>query len=742
MISSATARMPKADRPVRSACTRPSTTAPGLTAGHYENFSVVTWLTPRQLRPAFQSIYAFCRWSDDLGDEVGDPARSKELLGWWRGELRAMYEGETRHPVMVALAATVEEFAIPIEPFEALISAFEQDQIVTEYADYDQLLDYCSRSANPVGHLVLYLARSYDVDNAGLSDLTCTGLQLANFWQDVGRDLAIGRIYLPLEDRRAFGYRDEDLKAQRFTPAFADLLRFEVGRARDLLQAGRLLIERMPRALAVDVDLFSRGGLAILDRIEARGFDVLTSRPEVGKLAKLGLLARAMLARRPTQAFPNPGREGLVNELQASYDFCVDLSRREARNFYYSFLVLPGERRRSMCALYAFLRRTDDLADAPGPVEPKAPAIEAWRRDLDKALVGNFNTWPGLLALADSVRKHEIPLQYLHEVIDGVEMDLVPRSFATFEDLTVYCYRVASVVGLSCLHIWGYRSDGGKAEALAESCGVALQLTNIIRDVREDALQGRVYLPMDDLRRFGVDPAELAAPRPTGRVRALLEYQGARAYDYYRRAEPLVTTGRPGGPSGPPGDGRDLPGAPRRDRPARLRRPQRPGRPAVLAEAGHHRPVARGEVREIPSRCRACTDARPHPRGVGPVRMSPPTTRHRAPHVAIVGGGLAGLAVAASLVDRGVRVTLFESRPRLGGRASSFQDPATGEMVDNCQHVSMACCTNLADFCRKVGVADLLPPGARGACSSARRGKFRGWPPADCPPRCTCPGAS
>jgi squalene synthase HpnC len=273
-----------------------------LTNRHYENFSVVTWLTPRPLRPAFRSIYAFCRWSDDLGDEVGDPARSKELLAWWRGELRAMYEGEARHPVMVALAPTVEEFAIPIGPFEALISAFEQDQVVTEYAAYDQLLDYCSRSANPVGHLVLYLARAFDDDNARLSDYTCTGLQLANFWQDVARDLAIGRIYLPIEDRRAFGYLEADLRALRFTPAFADLLRFEVDRARDLLERGRPLIGRMPRALAVDVDLFSRGGLAILDRVEGQGFDVLSHRPEVGKLAKLGLLARAMLSRPPARS--------------------------------------------------------------------------------------------------------------------------------------------------------------------------------------------------------------------------------------------------------------------------------------------------------------------------------------------------------------------------------------------------------------------------------------------------------
>ncbi len=281
-----------------------------LTASHYENFSVVTWLTPRALRPAFQSIYAFCRWSDDLGDEVGDRDRSRALLAWWRDEIRDLFLGKARHPVMVALAPTVAGFAIPADPFLALVSAFEQDQDVTDYATYPQLLDYCTRSANPVGHLVLYLARAFEPDNTRLSDLTCTGLQLANFWQDVARDQEIGRVYLPREDRERFGYTDDDLRALRFTPAFAALLKYQVERARDLLTEGRALVPRMPGALAVDVDLFSRGGLAILDRIAARGYDVLTSRPRLGKLTKLGLLARAFLAApsrsRPVRSNPAP----------------------------------------------------------------------------------------------------------------------------------------------------------------------------------------------------------------------------------------------------------------------------------------------------------------------------------------------------------------------------------------------------------------------------------------------------
>lgn len=266
-----------------------------LAASHYENFHVVTWLTPRELRPAFAAVYGFCRWSDDLGDEVGDRDRSRQLLAWWRGELQAMYDGEPpRHPVLIALAEVVRSFEIPIAPLEALISAFEQDQEVTEYATYPQLLDYCTRSADPVGHLVLYLGRCYTAENALLADRTCTGLQLANFWQDVARDLDIGRIYLPAEDRDRFGVTRDDLLARRVTPGYRELLAFQVARTRELLAAGRPLIERMPPELSVDVDLFNRGGLAILDRIAAGGFDTLSRRPSLGKLAKARLMARAV----------------------------------------------------------------------------------------------------------------------------------------------------------------------------------------------------------------------------------------------------------------------------------------------------------------------------------------------------------------------------------------------------------------------------------------------------------------
>jgi phytoene synthase len=194
-----------------------------------------------------------------------------------------------------------------------------------------------------------------------------------------------------------------------------------------------------------------------------------------------------------------------------------------------------------MCALYAFLRQTDDLADESGSAAEKARALDAWRRALDASLAGESDAGPGLPALADTVARHAIPARLLHAVIEGVSIDLEPRGFATFAELADYCYHVASVVGLSCLHIWGYQSEGGKAERLAARCGIALQLTNILRDVREDARTGRIYLPRDDLARFGVEPDELTADgRPSDRLRALLAFEAQRAYDHYEDARHLI----------------------------------------------------------------------------------------------------------------------------------------------------------------------------------------------------------
>ena len=264
-----------------------------LATTHYENFPVVSCLLPRSLHQHFYNVYAYCRWADDLGDELADPARSLDLLGWWRGELAACFAGETRHPVFVALEPTIREFDIPQQPFSDLIAAFEQDQIVHEYETFEQLVDYCRRSANPVGRLVLSLCRQATKQNFRWSDSICTGLQLANFWQDVARDLDIGRIYLPQEDLRRFGYSRDDLQQRITNGAFLDLMRFEVERARQWLAPWQdeslPELAPFPLRLQVDIELFARGGERILDRIAAIEYRVWHKRPVVTNKDVAGL---------------------------------------------------------------------------------------------------------------------------------------------------------------------------------------------------------------------------------------------------------------------------------------------------------------------------------------------------------------------------------------------------------------------------------------------------------------------
>lgn len=268
-----------------------------LAESHYENFHVASWFLPKRLRPHFHSIYAYCRVSDDLGDEVGDPEQALALLDFWGAELDACYRGEARHPVFVALAETVRACDIPKEPFADLLVAFRQDQTVTRFATMADVLAYCRYSANPVGRIVLYACGYRDPERFQLSDHTCSALQLANFWQDVRVDYGKGRIYLPLDDMARFGV-DEPMIAQgRVTPQFRELMRHEVDYARRLFHAGLPLIGKVDRELALDLDLFSRGGLEILRAIERQDYDVLRSRPAISKSRKVALLLRALAGR-------------------------------------------------------------------------------------------------------------------------------------------------------------------------------------------------------------------------------------------------------------------------------------------------------------------------------------------------------------------------------------------------------------------------------------------------------------
>jgi len=289
-----------------------------LTRGHYENFTVVSWFLPARLRGDFANVYAFCRWADDLGDETGDHERSLELLDWWRTELDRCYRDKPRHPVFVALHRTIQEHDIPRKPFDDLIDAFIQDQTVTRYETFEQLLDYCTRSADPVGRLVLYLCGYRDVERQQLSDATCTALQLANFWQDVRRDiLERDRVYIPADVAARHGLEielmvravhldaDSGQRAQCsacppslgmtvLLPGYQATLRELVEHTRPLFQRGRRLWPLVDREVRLDIKLFTLGGEGILRRIERLNYNTLQHRPSLGKAAKIALMLRGV----------------------------------------------------------------------------------------------------------------------------------------------------------------------------------------------------------------------------------------------------------------------------------------------------------------------------------------------------------------------------------------------------------------------------------------------------------------
>jgi squalene synthase HpnC/squalene synthase HpnD len=533
-----------------------------LATRHYENFTVVSWLLPRRLHQHFYNVYAYCRWADDLGDEIDDPARALELLDAWEQELRDCYAGRTSHPVFVALRETILAFEIPIEPFSDLLAAFRQDQTVCRYPDWRSVLDYCRYSANPVGRLVLYLCGYRDAERQQLSDATCTALQLANFWQDVSRDLDKGRIYIPLEALAAHGLAEDDIVARRFDARYVSLMKELIARARDLFAQGMPLAERVDPALRVDIELFTRGGLAVLDSIEAIGYDTLRQRPAVSKMKQMQLLGRALwknlLAWKAVpslEAVPLPERPAIVpqaarvpvgqrsakgpeTEIAQSYAECRRVARAAASNFYYAFFMLPQPKRDALSALYAFMRLVDDVSDTVGGVAEKQRGLARWRAALDAAVSGEVSAHPILPAFADTIERFGIPPRYFHDLISGAEMDLTVSGYATFERLREYCYRVAGTVGLTCLHVFGF--DDPRAPDLAEKLGIGFQLTNILRDVPKDYEMGRVYLPQEDLERSGVRAAELAHGPLTPALRDLLALEAGRAWAFYREGVELL----------------------------------------------------------------------------------------------------------------------------------------------------------------------------------------------------------
>jgi len=279
-----------------------------LTTTHYENFHVATFFLPAVLRPHFHSVYAFCRTSDDLGDEVADTATATRLLSEWRVMLHECFTQPelSRHPVFVALQPTIAQCRLPIAPFDDLISAFEQDQVYTHHESLATLEQYSRYSANPVGRLVLLVSGYREEELMLLSDEICTGLQLANFYQDVAEDSARGRRYLPADAMQRFGVTDEQILARRFDANFRAMMEFLVADARARLTRGQRIVEMVERDLAATLSLFVNGGFAILDAIAAQDYDTLRARPVVSKVVKLRLLGGVLAGKLGAVLRPEP----------------------------------------------------------------------------------------------------------------------------------------------------------------------------------------------------------------------------------------------------------------------------------------------------------------------------------------------------------------------------------------------------------------------------------------------------
>lgn len=583
-----------------------------LATEHYENFTVVSYLLPRHLRQDFSNIYAYCRWADDLGDELESRDAAMTGLEWWREELESCYAGRGKHPVMVALQHTIESHRIPIQPFLDLLSAFRQDQVQNRYADDEQVIDYCRRSANPVGRILLLLAKVTDPKAQELSDHVCTGLQLANFCQDMKRDAAIDRIYLPISRWPQDMTESTILRGQGHASLQAALALW-TQEARRFLLAGLPLTQFGPLWLRRNVRLFIGGGLSILHAIAKSDFDVWTQRLEVTRSTKLRLLAYATVGRipkhllgststlasrtvklsaartpissadplgssadrqpsafrqsdgDPTMPLPDTSRSRPNSPgdsaVRVSYAWCEQVARQSHSSFYTSFSLLRPVRRRSMYAYYAFARLVDDLADAPtvpssSPSPPESPStidshpLQLWRERIERLYDGPTqharpplpldSNWEQLEpALLDSLQRHTIPQSALTDLLDGMLFDLKPSiRIPDRPSMEQYCHWVATSVGQACLAIWG--GDPETHQAASRACGLAFQWTNILRDVAEDARRDRIYLPLADLRAYGIDEPTWLALHPNGQWRELLGYHASEAEKYYQTGWSLI----------------------------------------------------------------------------------------------------------------------------------------------------------------------------------------------------------
>ena len=520
-----------------------------MAASHYENFPVASRFLPVRIRRHVAAVYAFARCADDFADspDGGNDDERLARLDDWERALDAAARGRVCAPemdtspggvkknVFLALGDTIRAHDLPAQPFRDLIAAFRQDVMVSRYPGYDDLLDYCCLSANPVGRIVLMLHGIRDEASLRASDAICTALQITNHLQDVKEDYLRGRVYLPRAELEAFGVSETEFAGDAAGPELRALMVFQVRRARDLFGEGLPLLKKTGGALGRELRTIFRGGLAAIESIERAGYDVMKGSPQLTSRDKAACALAAVL---PTASLEH--RLGPDVNARKDWDYCRWYVRASRSSFYIAFLSLPPARRRALSAVYGYCRVIDDIADTPGDPVEKKRRLDAWM-DAVAHLNEREHRHPILCELVSAVAAYDISTSDLLDVCRGVAMDLDQSRYETFDELKGYCYKVASAVGMACLKVFGENSPAGVE--YGRTLGLALQLTNVLRDLWADAEDGRIYLPLEDLRQFSVTEESILKGQRGEALLELMKFEAERALGLYDSADALRPDG-------------------------------------------------------------------------------------------------------------------------------------------------------------------------------------------------------